>query len=255
MEERGRTMPRFFVEETPVGQYFIGGEDGWHIAKSLRMRPGEALTLCDGKGTDYACTVISCDGEGALVQVEESCPSRGEPNTKVTVCQCLAKGDKLETVTQKSVELGAWEIWPVESSRCVVRLDGKSAPKKTARLQKIAREAAMQSGRGAIPQVLEPAPLKKALETAAKEGEILFFYERGEESLKAALKNAGERLFVFVGPEGGFSPEEAALAQSLGGKLLTLGPRILRTETAPLAALSCIFYERGDMELEGRDLP
>ena len=98
--------------------------------------------------------------------------------------------------------------------------------------------------------MLEPASLKKALETAAREGEILFFYERGEESLKAALETAGQRLFVFVGPEGGFSPEEAALAQSLGGKVLTLGPRILRTETAPLAALACIFYEKGDMELE-----
>lgn len=248
-------MPRFFVDQRPEGETFIGGEDGRHIAKSLRMRPGEPLTLCDGQGTDYSCRVVSCDGEGALVQVEDSAPSRGEPRTKVTVCQCLAKGDKLETVTQKSVELGAWEIWPVESSRCVVRLDGKSAGKKTARLQKIAREAAMQSGRGRIPQVLEPAPLKRALETAAKEGEILFFYERGEESLKKALSSAGDRLFVFVGPEGGFSPEEAALAQSLGGKILTLGPRILRTETAPLAALACVFYERGDMELEGRDLP
>ena len=134
-----------------------------------------------------------------------------------------------------------------------MRLDEKSAGKKTARLQKIAREAAMQSGRGIIPRVLEPASLKKALETAAREGEILFFYERGEESLKAALKTAGQRLFVFVGPEGGFSPEEAALARSLGGKVLTLGPRILRTETAPLAALACIFYEKGDMELEGRN--
>ena len=120
-----------------------------------------------------------------------------------------------------------------------------------ARLQKIAREAAMQSGRGVIPQVLAPASLKQALEEAARQGEILFFYERGEESLRQALRAAGERLFVFVGPEGGFAPEEAALAQSLGAKLLTLGPRILRTETAPLAALSAIFYEKGDMERKG----
>lgn len=247
-------MPRFFVEEIPEGQVLLGGEDGRHAVKSLRMRPGEALTLCDGRGMDYACTVVSADGEGLLVQVEGSAPSRGEPRTKVTVCQCLAKGDKLETVTQKSVELGAWEIWPVESSRCVVRLDAKSAGKKTARLQKIAREAAMQSGRGVIPQVLETVPLQQALETAAREGEILFFYERGEESLKAALEQAGERLFVFVGPEGGFSPEEAELARSLGGKVLTLGPRILRTETAPLAALACAFYQKGDMELEGGSL-
>ena len=151
----------------------------------------------------------------------------------------------------EAVELGAVEIWPLESARCVVKVDGKSAPKKVARLQKIAREAAMQSGRGVIPQVLAPASLKQALEEAARQGEILFFYERGEESLRQALRAAGERLFVFVGPEGGFAPEEAALAQSLGAKLLTLGPRILRTETAPLAALSAIFYEKGDMERRG----
>ena len=104
--------------------------------------------------------------------------------------------------------------------------------KKTARLQKIAREAARQGGRGIMPAVEEPRPLKQALEEAARQGEILFFYERGQESLKQALQTAGGRLFVFVGPEGGFAPEEAALDQSLGAKLLTLGPRILRTETA-----------------------
>ena len=182
-------MPRFFVEGRPQGEVLLGGEDGRHIVRSLRMRPGEALTLCDGQGTDYACTFVSAQGESALVRVEEAFPNRTEPRAQVTVCQCLAKGDKLETVTQKAVELGA-----------------------------------------------------------ARQGEILFFYERGQESLKQALQTAGGRLFVFVGPEGGFAPEEAALAQSLGAKLLTLGPRILRTETAPLAALAAILYERGDME-------
>lgn len=244
-------MPRFFVDQPLEGQVFLGGEDGRHLAKSLRVRPGEEVTLCDGRGADALCKVLSIQGEGALLQVEKTSPSQGEPQTKVTVCQCLCKGDKLETVTQKAVELGAVEIWPLESARCVVKVDGKSAPKKVARLQKIAREAAMQSGRGVIPRVLAPASLKQALEEAARQGEILFFYERGEESLRQALRAAGERLFVFVGPEGGFAPEEAALAQSLGAKLLTLGPRILRTETAPLAALSAIFYEKGDMERRG----
>ena len=242
-------MPRFFVDQRPEGQVFLGGEDGRHIAKSLRMRPGEALTLCDGRGTDYACRVVSCDGEGALVQVEESRPSFSEPGTKVTVCQCLAKGDKLETVTQKAVELGAAEIWPLFSSRCVARPDPQAAGKKAARLQKIAKEAAQQSGRGRIPQVLAPASLEEALRAAVAQGEILFCYEKGTGSLKEALAQCGERVFLFVGPEGGFAPEEAELAQSLGGKLLSLGRRILRTETAPLAALSAIFYEKGDMEL------
>ena len=244
-------MPRFFVEGRPQGEVLLGGEDGRHIVRSLRMRPGEALTLCDGQGTDYACTFVSAQGESALVRVEEAFPNRTEPRAQVTVCQCLAKGDKLETVTQKAVELGAAEIRLVESARCVVRLDGKAREKKTARLQKIAREAAMQSGRGIIPQVLAPAPLEQVLKTAAAKGEILFFYEEGRASLKEALRQAGQRLFVFVGPEGGFSPEEAALAQSLGGRLLTLGPRILRTETAPLAALAAILYEKGDMERRG----
>ena len=212
------------------------------------MRPGEELTLCDGQGRDYPGVILSCTGEGALVQVGEAVPTSSEPAAKVTVCQCLCKGDKLETVTQKAVELGAAEIWPVESARCVVRLDGKGAEKKVSRLRKVAREAAMQSGRGKIPQVLPPVPLEKALRAAAREGEILFFYERGESSLRQALEESGERLFVFVGPEGGFAPEEAELARSLGGRVLTLGPRILRTETAPLAALAAIFYQRGDME-------
>ena len=242
-------MPRFFVEQPPEGQVFLGGEDGRHIAKSLRMRPGEALTLCDGRGRDYACVVVSCREDGALVQVEGSSPSAGEPETRITVCQCLAKGDKLETVTQKAVELGAAEIWPLFSSRCVARPDPQAAGKKAARLQKIAKEAAQQSGRGRIPQVLAPASLEEALGAAAAQGEILFCYEKGTGSLKEALAQCGERVFLFVGPEGGFAPEEAELAQALGGKLLSLGRRILRTETAPLAALSAIFYEKGDMEL------
>ena len=161
-------MPRFFVDQPLEGQVFLGGEDGRHLAKSLRVRPGEEVTLCDGRGADALCKVLSIQGEGALLQVEKTSPSQGEPQTKVTVCQCLCKGDKLETVTQKAVELGAVEIWPLESARCVVKVDGKSAPKKVARLQKIAREAAMQSGRGVIPQVLVPASLKQALEEAAR---------------------------------------------------------------------------------------
>lgn len=242
-------MPRFFLDSEPSDEYFVGGENGAHIVRSLRMRPGEQVTLCTGTGTDFLATILECGPDGALVRVDERRPSRGEPRTKVTVCQCWPKGDKLETITQKSVELGAAEIWPLESRRCVSRPDQKSAGKKISRLQKIAREAAQQSGRGAVPQVLPPSDLENALRTAAREGEILFCYEEGGSSLKKALEKAGDRLFLFIGPEGGFDPSEAALAESLGAELLTLGPRILRTETAPLAALSAIFYEKGEFEL------
>ncbi len=241
-------MPRFFIAEEPAGEYFVGGENGAHITRSLRMRPGEQVTLCAGTGKDFLCTILECESGGALVQVEEIQESRGEPAVSVTVCQCWPKGDKLETGVQKSVELGAKAVGPLESARCVARPDAKALGRKLARLQKIALEAAQQSGRGAVPQVLQAAPLKQALETAAEQGEILFCYENGTAGFREAVRAAGDNLFLFVGPEGGFSAEEAALAESLGAKLLTLGPRILRTETAPLAALSAILYEKGEFE-------
>lgn len=242
-------MPRFFVDSLPTGgTYCLEGEAGRHGARVLRLRPGESLTLCDGAGTDCPCVVTGNRGDSLELAAGEPVPSQGEPQIRVTVCQCLPKSDKLEAVVQKAVELGAHSIWPVESRYCVAKWDGKSQPKKLARLQKIAQEAAMQSGRGIIPQVLEPAPLAAALESAAREGSVLFFYERAASSLRKALENCGDRLFLFVGPEGGFAEEEASLAQSLGAELLSLGPRILRTETAPVAALSAVMYERGELE-------
>lgn len=243
-------MPRIFVESEPQERLFLSGEDGRHVAASLRMRPGERLTLCAGTGRDFLCVVESVEKDGAALRVEEIVPSRGEPQTRVVVCQCWPKGDRLETVVQKSVELGAAAIWPLESSRCVARPQGKAVEKKLARLRKIAKEAAQQSERGIVPPILAPAGLGEAMETAAAQGSILFFYEKGSGSLRQALERLPreKKLFVFIGPEGGFSPEEAGFAESLGAQGLSLGPRILRTETAPLAALSAIFFQRGEME-------
>lgn len=242
-------MPRFFVEEPPKAYCFVDGENGRHMVRSLRIRPGEEVTLCDGAGKDYLCVVERLEEEGAWVLVKEVRESVCEPRVKAVICQCFPKGDKLETVVQKSVELGAQEIWPVQSERCIVKLDQKSGEKRTARLQKIALEAAKQSGRGRVPKVRSLLSLKEALRQAKEKGEILFFYEKGTASLKEALRETGDRVFLFIGPEGGFSPEEAEFAESLGAKLLSLGPRILRTETAPLAALSALLYEKGEMEL------
>ena len=241
-------MPRFFVDAPAPGEYFLGGEAGRHGAKSLRLRPGEAVTLCDGRGTDYPSAVKEALPDGLLLAVGEPVANRAEPRTKITLCQCLPKSDKLETVVQKAVELGVHRVWPVSSVRCVSRWDQKGAEKKLARLQKIALEAAQQSGRGLVPQILPPTDLSAALAAAAREGDILFFYERARASLREGLGGPGDRLFLFVGPEGGFEPGEAELAASLGGRILSLGPRILRTETAPLAALAAILYEKGDWE-------
>ncbi len=241
-------MPRFFVDREPEAACFLGGETGRHIVRSLRMRSGETLTLCAGTGKDFFCTVTEIAPDGAWVRVDAVRPTVSEPRTEVTVCMGWPKGDKLETVVQKSVELGARAIWPILTARCVARPDGASLEKKTARLRKIAREAAQQSGRGMVPEVLPCAPLETALDRAGRDGKILFFYENGSASLREALKIPADRLYIFVGPEGGFAPEEARLAEEKGAALLTLGPRILRTETAPIAALAAVLYDRGDFE-------
>ena len=243
-------MPRFFVAEDPAqGRYFLGGGEGRHGARVLRLRQGEEVTLCNGRGMDFPSVVEGAEDGGLWLSVGAGVPCLAEPRTKVTVCQCMPKGDKLDAVVQKSVELGAQAVWLVEGARCVARPDPRQVGKRVARLQRIALEAAKQSGRGAVPQIGPPQPLGQALEAAAQQGSILFFYEKGRHSLRQALQSASGELFLFIGPEGGFAPEEAALAQSLGALPLTLGRRILRTETAPLAALAAIFYERGDMEL------
>lgn len=246
-------MPRFFVEEEPWGRYLLGGENGRHVLRSLRMHVGEELTLCDGTGFTYPCRLVADSEEGAWVQVEGKIPGIAELKEKITLCQCLPKGDKMEQIVQKTVELGMGEFWPLESRNCVVKLGEKERDKKTARWQKIALEAAKQSGRDLVPPVRRPLPLEKALAQAAGQGEVFFFYEKGAGSLTLALEESarlGEKkeLFLFVGPEGGFDPGEVALAEKLGAKILSLGKRILRTETAPVAALAAIAYARGEME-------
>lgn len=241
-------MARFFVTGAPQGRTFLGGDEGRHGARVLRLRPGEPVTLCDGQGTDYPATVESVQPDGLWLDVAAPVPNRAEPRTQVIVCQCLPKGDKLETVVQKSVELGAAAIWPLESQRCVARPDPKRAAQKTARLQRVALEAAKQSGRGIVPTVCPPQPLARALKAAAAAGTVLFFYEKGTHTLRKALQGPAP-YFIFIGPEGGFTPEECALAQAAGALPLTLGPRILRTETAPLAALSALLFAKDEFSV------
>ena len=240
-------MPRFFVEQPPEGQVFLGGEDGRHVAKSLRMRPGEALTLCDGRGRDYACVVVSCREDGALVQVEGSSPSAGESETRITVCQCLAKGDKLETVTQKAVELGAYRVVPVSMKRSVVKLDAKKADAKRKRWNAVSESAAKQSKRSLIPEVAPLMTYKEAVKEAAGYDMVLLPYEsadgiRKTRELLASVK-PGTDIAVFIGPEGGFEDEEVELARENGAEIVTLGKRILRTETAGLCMLSALMLQ------------
>ncbi|MCH5202320.1 MAG: 16S rRNA (uracil(1498)-N(3))-methyltransferase [Oscillospiraceae bacterium] len=240
-------MPHFFVDEEIItNEYTLSGEDGRHIIKSLRMNKGEELTLCSPSGTIYNCVVENTEGDMVDLSVISREMSVAEPDVKVTLYQALPKGDKMELIIQKSVEIGVTEIVPVISSRCVSRPDKKSLSKKIPRWQKIAKQAAMQSGRGIIPKVQECISFKEAVLSAR--GEKVIFYELGGDSLKSVLESRPKEISIFIGSEGGFSSEEVSLVTDNDGRKATLGKRILRAETAPLVALTTIMYETENME-------
>ncbi len=240
-------MPRFFVKSETIKdeKIYISGDDAYHIARSLRMAVGDALTVSDGDGTDYLCTLVRIRDDECECKIEEKHSSLTEPKIKISLFMAFPKGDKLETVVQKAVELGALEITPFESSRCIKRPKADKVDKQTARLAKIALEAAKQSGRAKLPKVNAPLTYKEMLSEATRAELALFCYEdESGTTIKSALKSKKcETISVIVGSEGGFSPEEAALARECGCVSVTLGPRILRCETAPDYALSAISYE------------
>ena len=241
-------MPRFFVNNPLVvgGTAVIDGADARHIGGALRMTVGAALTLCDGAGTDYTCTITAVEKDTVTAAVDAAAPSSSEPTLAVTLYMGMPKGDKLELIVQKAVELGVTAIIPVITARSIVRVDGKDAEKKRVRLQRIAAEAAGQSGRGIIPTVEAPLSWKTALARLAKENTLLC-YEGGGEPIGTLISPADTTVSLVVGPEGGFDPAEVEAVTAVGGKIATLGPRILRCETAPLAALAVIMEKSGNM--------
>lgn len=243
-------MPRFFVESLAGDPIVIEGGDARHISLSLRMKQGEELILCDGKGTEAVCTVASLCPESVVLDVKERRASETEPKTRVTLYQALPKSDKLEYIVQKAVELGVYRIVPVLTSRCISRPDEKTAAKKRERLCKIAAEAAKQSGRGILPEVGGVLTFKNAVKEMSTAALPIFFFEHADLPLRKYMeKYTGGDIAVMVGAEGGFSDEEAAFAEENGLLSASLGPRILRCETAPVAALSAIMYAAGEMEI------
>ena len=239
-------MPRFFIDGTADGRAYIAGADALHIAKALLMRPGEAQTLCDGKGTDFDGVLETVTDRQVTVRISASRPSQAEPTLAVTLYQGLPKGDKMDWIIQKAVELGVTAVVPVATRRSVARLEGK-ADKKQERWQRIAAEAAGQCGRGMLPSVERPLSWSQALSRLSGEP-ALVFYEGGGRPLRELVTPSTRRLSVFVGPEGGFDPEEIDAIRRQGGGVATLGPRILRCETAPLAALTLLMHLSSNME-------
>ena len=242
-------MPRFFVPKQEIGSSFLvlTGENAAH-AKVLRLKNGDDVTICDGEGTDYICTVSDvANGQISLV-VHSADPSQSEPKVACSVYMAFAKADKFEHVIQKATELGAAELVCFPSVRCVSRPDEKSLVKKLDRWQKIAASAAEQSRRGRIPQVIALPSYSSALARAAEADLAVCFYENEEQlTFRAAIEAAPFRTAsILTGPEGGFESEEVRQAAEAGLKICTLGSRILRCETAPLCALSALMYAAGE---------
>ena len=242
-------MPRFFMAGTNIkgGMAIIRGRDAEHV-RVLRLRPGEDLIICDAQGTDYKCRLVSADPEQVEAEVIEVVPCPAEPSVAVTVLCGLPKGDRTDYIIQKCVEAGAFEIAFFLSDRCVARPE--EPEKKLERWQRIAEEAAKQSGRGIIPQVRWAGDFAGALDAAIKTELPLFMYETGEREALSAVLEANKAVgtaAIVTGPEGGFAEFEAKLAKIAGLRLCSMGERILRCETAPVVAVSALMYATGNL--------
>ena len=235
-------MPRFFVQQADSEQIILTGEDAHHIGHSLRMRAGEMLTVCSG-GMDYTCEIIRITETEIFLHPVRIMPCVSEPDISVTLYQAMPKQDKLAEIIQKSVELGVSEIVPVLTARCIARPSASDFEKKRQRLQKIALSAAKQSGRGMIPEVKHLISWKEMLADSQKQELNLMLYEQpGGMRFEQALVPGKKKISLFIGSEGGISPEEAKEAVSAGFCSVWLGNRILRCETAPTAALAILMY-------------
>lgn len=247
-------MFHFFVEDAQIqGDVVrIEGNDVNHIKNVLRMKAGEELAV--GNGVDrreYRCRIEGFSADSVLCRVLAVEEADTELPARIFLFQGLPKGDKMETIIQKAVELGVYEVIPMAARRCVVKLDEKKAKNKTARWQAISEAAAKQSGRRIIPAVKSVMTVKEAMAYAADMDVRLIPYERAEgmEKTREIIQSLkpGQDIAVFIGPEGGFEEEEVKMASEAGGYPVTMGKRILRTETAGPAMLAWMVYQ-----LEGK---
>lgn len=242
-------MYRFFVpmEQISEAKAVILGDDVNHIKNVLRMKSGEKVMLSDGQGKDYYCIIEDIQAEKIEVTIEEIHLVKTELPVRMILFQALPKADKMELIIQKAVELGVCEVVPVRTKRCVVKLDDAKAAKKVKRWQGIAEAASKQSGRGIVPNVHDVMSWTEAMEYARTLEKIMIPYELYDgmsESLETVRRAAkSESIGIFIGPEGGFERTEVEAAMEAGAIPISLGRRILRTETAGLAILSVLMFE------------
>jgi len=250
-------MPKFFVRQNQVddGKIVINGQDVKHIRNVLRAKVGEELEICNSEtGENFLCSILEFNKDKIWCNIEQKIQEETESNVKVTIFQGLPKADKMEYIIQKSVELGVYDITPVDMKRCVVKLDEKNANKKIERWQKISEVAAKQCGRNIIPQINNVINIKKLCEIVENYDIVLVAYENEENNslknelsqIKSTIINNQSQEFkigIVIGPEGGLEKQDVENLERNGAKIITLGKRILRTETVALNVLSIIMYE------------
>ena len=242
-------MPKFFTarENITDSQIIIDNEDANHIRKVLRLNTGDEITVCDGRGIDYTAVISEIGKNSIVCDIKDSKKCDTEPGVEITLYQGLPKADKMELIIQKAVELGVYEIIPVATKRAVVKLDEKKSKSKIARWQAISEAAAKQSKRAIIPTVADVLSFKEALKDCQKAEIKVIPYELAEgmdktKEIISGLK-PGQDVAIFIGPEGGFEDGEIEAAMATGVVPVTLGKRILRTETAGFTILSWIMYQ------------
>jgi len=244
-------MPKFFVKNEQIENetIWIQGEDVKHIKDVLRLKIGEEICICNvEEAKNYLCKIEAFQTSKIQCSIQEKLASVAEPSVQVSVFQALPKQEKMEWILQKATELGMQELVPVATKYCVVKLDEKDKRKKQERWQKIVESAAKQSGRDRIPKVLLPTTIAEVSKQVPEFDVFLLAYEKEythtlKQELKKIAKCKNAKIGIFIGPEGGISEEEVKLLQESGAKIVTLGKRILRTETVALNMLSNILYE------------
>ena len=263
-------MRRLFLKGLLQDEVTITGDDAAHLMYAMRAKAGDEVTLVDDHGAVGRMKLTGFTADSVTMKLVERIDADTESPLGLVLAQCLLKGDKFEMVIQKAVELGAAAVQPIASRNCVVRYEGKKAIAKQQRWQKIAEEAAKQCGRTRVPEVYSvtaitewlgnlkktscatlSAPSGHLPQRGRQDASLLFCYENEEQQpIKTALRTLSDdvrNISVLIGPEGGFTLDEAAAIQAAGGQPVTLGPRILRAETAAIAAMSIVQYEKGDL--------
>lgn len=247
-------MEIFFVEKNKIkkDEIIIDNSDYNHIINVLRYKKDDLIIIRDGFGLEYKCNIFEIKKNELILKIMETSKVISEPNKKITLYQGMPKKDKLEYIVQKSVELGVYKILPVNFSRSIPIVDNKKNEKMNIRLNNISLSASKQSGRGIVPEVLKLINFDEAVELSMKNEDIIIVPSETENpnmnNTRKVIKslNRHNNIGIFIGPEGGFDKKEIEMLKGINSKIISLGKRILRTETASLAILSMLLYELED---------